>query len=162
MAGKRTTPGESALRRGRRSLANQGYFITFTSYRRTRWFRDWEAGWAMSSLLHTPGRWPGAQLLAWVLMPDHWHGILVIDEGVELGSLMKAAKGSSSREFNRILSRRAAVWGPGFHDRAIRQEEGLRAAARYLVANPVRAGLVASVGDYPFWDAVWVCDETPV
>ncbi|MBB5859537.1 hypothetical protein GGR69_001194 [Xanthomonas arboricola] len=28
--------------------------------------------------------------------------------------------------------------------------------ARYLIANPLRAGLVARVGDYPFWDAIWL------
>jgi hypothetical protein len=28
--------------------------------------------------------------------------------------------------------------------------------ARYIVYNPVRAGLVSRIGDYPHWDAVWV------
>ncbi|MFV3290267.1 transposase, partial [Pseudomonas sp. NY11955] len=28
--------------------------------------------------------------------------------------------------------------------------------ARYIVANPIRAGLVSRVGDYPHWDAVWL------
>jgi hypothetical protein len=28
--------------------------------------------------------------------------------------------------------------------------------ARYVVANPVRAGLVQRVGQYPHWDAIWL------
>jgi hypothetical protein len=28
--------------------------------------------------------------------------------------------------------------------------------ARYIVANPLRAGLVEHLGDYPLWDAVWL------
>jgi putative transposase len=28
--------------------------------------------------------------------------------------------------------------------------------ARYIVANPLRAGLVAKVGDYALWDACWL------
>ncbi len=28
--------------------------------------------------------------------------------------------------------------------------------ARYVVANPLRAGLVERIGDYPLWDAIWV------
>jgi hypothetical protein len=44
----------------------------------------------------------------------------------------------------------------GFHDHAVRSEEELPALARYIVANPVRAGLVARTGLYPHWDAVWV------
>ncbi len=43
-----------------------------------------------------------------------------------------------------------------FHDRAMRKEEDLKAAARYIVANPLRAGLVERCGDYPLWDAVWL------
>ena len=66
------------------------------------------------------------------------------------------AKGASARRFNLALGRQGSVWRDGFHERAIRSHENLRAAARYLVANPVRAGLVASVADYPFWDAFWL------
>jgi hypothetical protein len=32
----------------------------------------------------------------------------------------------------------------------------LQSVARYIVANPVRAGLVRRVQDYPLWDALWV------
>jgi len=28
--------------------------------------------------------------------------------------------------------------------------------ARYIVANPIRAGLVDNIGQYPYWDAVWL------
>jgi hypothetical protein len=28
--------------------------------------------------------------------------------------------------------------------------------ARYVVANPLRAGLVKRLGDYPLWDAIWL------
>ena len=48
------------------------------------------------------------------------------------------------------------VWQDGFHDRALRREEDLVAAARYVVANPLRAGLVQKLGDYPHWDAIWL------
>jgi hypothetical protein len=48
------------------------------------------------------------------------------------------------------------MWQKGFHDRAIRREEDLRAVARYIIANPLRAGLVRRVHDYPLWDAIWL------
>jgi len=38
----------------------------------------------------------------------------------------------------------------------LRNDEDLLDVARYVVANPVRAGLVPRVGDYPFWNAVWL------
>jgi hypothetical protein len=37
----------------------------------------------------------------------------------------------------------------------IRREEDLVSIARYIVANPLRAGIVKSVREYPHWDAVW-------
>jgi len=48
------------------------------------------------------------------------------------------------------------IWQDGFHDHALRQEEDLAEVARYIVANPLRAGLVERVGDYSHWDAVWL------
>nr|EPB97991.1 hypothetical protein L321_00197 [Pseudomonas plecoglossicida NB2011] len=50
----------------------------------------------------------------------------------------------------------APVWQAGYHDRALRREEDVVMAARYIIANPLRAGLADKVGDYPHWDAVWV------
>src|SRR3989344_3545810 len=57
---------------------------------------------------------------------------------------------------NRSLERDGSLWQHGFHDRAIRRDEDLPAVARYIVANPLRAGLVEKIGDYPLWDAVWL------
>jgi putative transposase len=38
----------------------------------------------------------------------------------------------------------------------VRKEDDLVGLARYLVANPLRAGLVQRIGEYPHWDAVWL------
>jgi hypothetical protein len=48
------------------------------------------------------------------------------------------------------------IWQRGFFDRAIRKDDDLLGIARYIVANPLRAGIVDSVGDYPLWDAMWL------
>lgn len=47
------------------------------------------------------------------------------------------------------------LWMPGYHDRALRGEEDALGVARYILWNPVRAGLVADPHDYPYWGAVW-------
>ena len=51
---------------------------------------------------------------------------------------------------------RQPIWQGGFHDHALRQEDDVREVARYIVANPLRAGLVEQLADYPHWDAVWL------
>ena len=46
--------------------------------------------------------------------------------------------------------------GSRHYDHVLRNDEDVRATARYIVADPLRAGLVDSIGDYPLWDAVWL------
>ena len=38
-------------------------------------------------------------------------------------------------------------------------EKNLQDLARYVVRNPLRAGLVRSVYDYSLWDAIWIKSE---
>ena len=99
--------------------------------------------------------YPGLSL-AWVVMPDHMHWLVQLPDGVSLERLMQIFKGRSARALNVAGLRTGPVWQPGFHDRALRKDEDLLAAARYLLANPLRRGLVQRVGDYPLWDAIWI------
>jgi len=65
-------------------------------------------------------------------------------------------KSASGVQANRVMGRSGPVWEPAFHDRALRREDDMRSVARYIVANPLRAGLVDRIGDYPFWDCIWL------
>jgi len=89
-------------------------------------------------------------LLAWVLMPDHAHWLLQLGEGERLETSLGRLKAVSARQLNRQPGRRTPVWTAAFHDHALRNEKEVLPAARYIVANPIRAGLVRRVGDYPF------------
>lgn len=149
-------PGYRSLRAGRTSEANRAYLLTTVTCQRATLFADWHAASTMSRCVSSAETWPGGQLACWVLMPDHWHGVVVLTAGHTLADLMNRAKGRSAFQFNRAIGRAGPVWADGFHDRAIRRDEDLLAVARYVVANPVRAGLVTSVGDYSFWDACWL------
>ena len=43
-----------------------------------------------------------------------------------------------------------SLWQAGYHERVLRDDETTEAVARYILANPVRAGLSRQVGDYGF------------
>jgi len=88
-------------------------------------------------------------------MPDHFHWLVELKQS-SLPALMLATKSRSARAINARLGRSGRFWQKGFHDRAIRREEDLQAVARYITANPLRAGIVRRVHDYPLWDAIWV------
>ena len=89
-------------------------------------------------------------------MPDHFHGLVLLLEDVSLSEIMRRFKGGSARMRNRLYEGSGSLWQRNFHDRALRADEDCRAMARYIIGNPVRAGLVEKVGDYPFWDAIWL------
>jgi hypothetical protein len=71
-------------------------------------------------------------------------------------SLISGLEARSSNAYKRHTGCRDRLWQKGYHDRALRRDEDLQQAARYIVANPLRAGLVKRLGDYPLWDAVWL------
>lgn len=93
--------------------------------------------------------------LAWVIMPDHLHWLAEL-KGGSLSELMRRTKSRSTRAVNQGCKREGRLWQAGYYDRALRREEDVKNAARYIIANPLRAGLVEHIGDYPLWDAVWL------
>jgi len=93
---------------------------------------------------------------AFVIMPDHVHWLFALGTELTLSKLVQRCKGNAARKINTLLGTSASVWQPAFHDHAIRSDESLIVLARYVIMNPVRAGLVQRIGEYPLWDAVWV------
>lgn len=148
-------PGSKVLRKGRFSEPGRAYIITAVTHQRIPWFQVMSFAQLMCQRLTHPRNLLDASLLCWVVMPDHLHLLLQAGE-VDLSRVVKRLKGDSARALNREIGRSGRFWDPGFHDRAIRKTEQLRPAARYIIANPIRAGLVEKVGNYPYWDAVWV------
>lgn len=112
-------------------------------------------------LMSAPCDWQASRLLAWVLMPDHWHGLVLLGEGETLAMRIGWLKSSSARGLRRAHPSLGRVWAPGYHDHALRTDEAMTHVARYIVMNPVRAGLVRRVRDWAFWDAVWVGASRP-
>jgi len=101
---------------------------------------------------------PQAETICFVVMPDHVHWLLRLKDGGDLSGVVRKAKSLASQGIRPVAGQEAFGWQSGFFDRALRRDEDLTAVARYIVANPVRAGLVKSVSAYPHWDAVWLED----
>jgi REP element-mobilizing transposase RayT len=98
---------------------------------------------------------PAAVTLCFVVMPDHVHWLFEL-RGDDLSSTVQKAKSRASRAIRSEPDRAAFAWRSGFFDRALRGEDELLPTARYIVANPLRAGLVKSLRNYPHWDAIWL------
>ena len=143
-------PHSRNLRRGRFSQVGQIYLLTMVGIDRSTVFADFLAARCVVRAMHEPSVVSVAETLAFVVMPDHVHWLVRLNDGSRLGEVVRRFKARVS------LLLGASVWQRGFHDHALRKDEDMAGVARYVVANPVRAGLVRCVGDYPHWDAAWL------
>ncbi|AWY41750.1 transposase [Pseudomonas putida] len=148
-------PKAHRLRTGRHSEAGRIYLLTAVTHERQPIFNDLYVGRLVVNEFRRAHEAGYVTSIAWVVMPDHFHWLVELHNG-DLPKLMQATKARSTRHINQKRNLSAPIWQKGYFDRALRREEDLKAAARYIIANPLRAGLVDHIGDYPLWDATWL------
>jgi putative transposase len=144
----------SSLRKGRVSETNRIYLITTVTQNRIRVFDDFRVGRVVVQSMREMDAEKFCSTLAFTVMPDHLHWLLSLSEQVSLSDLVRLMKGRSSKRISESFGIKG-IWQKGFHDHALRKEEDVEATARYVIANPLRAGLVERLGDYSLWDAVY-------
>jgi putative transposase len=150
-------PHGKNLRKGRVSIPNQTYLITTVTLQRTPLFQDIYLGRIVTNTIRYQHESGNVISHAFVLMPDHLHWLISLSGNLSLSKVIKQTKSYSSLALGKTnLKLKGRVWQPGFHDHALRKDEELVSVAQYIVNNPVRAGIVESVGDYPLWDAEWL------
>ena len=135
------------------------YFLTFCTYRRCDTLLDQSvASMVVRQILRAAERFEFA-VSAYCLMPDHVH--LLIDgrsERSDLRRFIKRAKQSSGQIY--ASAAKGSLWQDSYYDHVVRPEEDLSGIARYIIENPVRAGLAKSPLEYPFvGSTVWSLEE---
>jgi len=144
----------NALRKGRASISNQIYLITSVTNKRKPIFTDLYAGRTLVQVLYDASL--DATTICYVIMPDHFHWLIQLGETQALFHVMQQIKTRSGFSIKQQLNLKEKIWQAGYHDHALRKEEDIKAVARYISANPLRAGLVSRIEDYSLWDACWV------
>jgi REP element-mobilizing transposase RayT len=125
------------------------YSLTFCTYDRQPHFTDAETvALVEAQFLRASTEQPFA-LIAYVYMPDHVH---IVAEGTEahsdLKDFVKRAKQYSGYYWMR--SGHPRLWQRYGHEHVLRDDESTRKVVAYILENPLRAALAASVYDYPF------------
>ena len=143
-------PHGKNLRKGRVSLSNHAYLVTIVTTSRLPVFTSFIAARIAVRCFHDINVMHHAQTLAFVVMPDHIHWLLQMEEHGNLSEVIRLYKAKVSL----LLQQR--IWQRGYHDHALRDEDDVCDIARYIVANPLRAGLTNNIGEYPHWDAIWL------
>jgi len=143
------------LQRGRVAIPNHSYSLTFCSSNRRALFVDDISAHLVARALDRSSSGGYCEQLAFVVMPDHVHWLVTLTGKCTLAALMSATKAEASRPLQAVLHLPLPIWQRGFYEHRIRTDEDLIEQARYLVANPLRAGLVQRLADYPHWFALW-------
>ena len=144
------------------------YFVTVVTVNRDCLFEDAALRSIVErSWLAVPRHCAHAKLDAWVVMPNHIHGIVVIHEApassvhlatASLGTMIGNFKSVTTRRINRVRRMPAApVWQRNYYERVVRNERELDRIRSYIAANPMRWTLdrenPGRVGDRDEWTA---------
>jgi hypothetical protein len=132
---------------------NKPHFVTFCTWQRWQ-LPETARKIVMNSCLHDNGT--RYDLRVAVVMPDHVRMIMVprVDEKEQrmwtMPEILDAVKGASAHLINKALGRRGLVWQQESFDHVLRSSESLDAKIQFVLDNPVRRGLVANSGEYPW------------
>ena len=127
------------------------YFVTICTHQRRHLFGSITDGnmclsaagdIAAACWRSIPQHYPAVELDAFVIMPNHVHGILFLhgDSGAFktiLGRVINAYKGAVTARIRSTQSDDGLVWQGRYHDHIIRDPESLSRIQQYVEKNPL-------------------------
>ena len=141
-----------ALRSHRQSIIDQNYCVTFVTKNRYPAFFQFNVARLIVNAMKFQDSRHYTKTFAFVVMPDHVHWLFQL-KSHSLAKVLHSVKSFTATQVNFDL------WQDGYFEHQLRKDEDLVKMSRYIVANPLRAGLVKNIGDYPFWSAIWINGE---
>ena len=134
-------------------IGGHRYFVTCCTFERQPLFCESRVCSVLRSQILRSAEAYQFAVLAYVFMPDHIHLLVQGQrEDADFRLFMRNWRKRSSLATRSLGIER--LWQKGFFERVLRGEEGTDQVITYMLNNPVRAGLVASVMDYPYLWAV--------
>ncbi len=126
------------------------YFLTVCVAQRAEVFLDLGFGEYVATQFLQIGLRLEFEVIAYCVMPDHLH---LLAHGTSERSALKAymhrCKQQTGYEWKNRRKHHRRLWQEGFHDRILRDADPDEGVIRYIVENPVRAGLVNDAREYP-------------
>ena len=89
-------------------------------------------------------------LRAFVVMPDHWHALLALNEQWTLPRFMHDMMSFVGAKTSALLKRHATQWQDGYYDTRVKTVKQFEFVTYYIEQNPVAKGLVDRPEE---WDA---------
>ena len=141
------------------SNPNYVYFLTICARHLSEPFCNTELADEVVDSLHYIRKDKSISLYCYCLMPDHLH--MVISPSHTSGSVSNIIQRfkSFTTKIGWKYGVKGKLWQKSFYDHIIRKEEDLNKICEYILANPVRKGLVAGPDDWRYSDLL---DPLPV
>jgi putative transposase len=132
------------------ACANWMYFITMRAYADQRPFVQADLNRLVLDMLREAQELDPAIVYTYCLMPDHLHCLVSPrQQGASVLTFIDRYKGRSTNR-SWTVGWNGKLWQPRYYDHVVRSERNLRAIARYILDNPVSAGLVAVAEEWPW------------
>lgn len=132
------------------------HFVRVDTFARRRCFADPGIAAQAVAALRALRQAHRPRVLAWVLLPDCWAGVVAPSPDAPLPQCVDALKNAMSRVLDPGAAPTNPVWSNGFHAHSLHDDTALAHAVETLLLEPIRAGLAQRRGEYRYWDAVWV------
>jgi REP element-mobilizing transposase RayT len=89
-----------------------------------------------------PTHYQGIELDAFIVMPNHVHGIIILADQSErrhpISEIVRGFKTFSARGVNKCAGSRSVLWQRGYYEHVIRNEKALDRIRAYVANNPSR------------------------
>ena len=142
-------------------IDGQARFITFCTHNQLPLLSDNKIRRIILDIILDAKKQYGFKLIAYVLMPEHVHLILIPNENSKVGHIIGEIKRLSSKKIHKYLilqksklikkltvirngAERFVFWRKRCYDHNCRSEESLWEKVNYCHNNPVKRGLVQS------------------
>ncbi len=129
------------------------YFITVCAHMQQNLFQREEVAELMVATFLKYRDAGEFELHEYVVMPNHIHLLLSLNERQQLGRVIQLIKGGFSHSLRQSGIVFRAVWEQRYHDRHVRDANEFAEFSRYIRHNPARKHLVQNAQDYPYSSA---------
>jgi putative transposase len=129
------------------------YFITICAHMQRNLFQRDEVAELMIAVFVKYRDAGEFELNEYVVMPNHVHLLLSINDQQRLSRVIQLIKGVFSHSFREHTAVCSPVWQQRYHDRRVRDANEFAEFSRYIRQNPVRKGLVENAEDYLYYSA---------
>jgi len=103
----------------------------------------------LQSLAKTQRRYP-FRLFGYCLMTNHFHLLLRPGPGQSISRILQSLTVAHTWRYHKRHRTVGHVWQGRFRSPVIQDDEHLLVVLRYIEANPLRAGMVIDLGEYPW------------